>query len=890
MPPAVGTRFGRYELLEMLGAGAMGEVFRARDHDLGRDVAVKFLPERFASDPERLTRFAREARAASSLNHPNIITIHEIGEAAGLHCIIMELVDGQTLRDFLDGKPLETRRLLAIGGQIADGLAKAHAAGIVHRDLKPANIMVTKDGFVKILDFGLAKLVAGEPPKGDVSVSLLPTSPYDGVEAKTTEGVVLGTVGYMSPEQAQGHPLDFRSDQFALGVLLYQMATAKSPFRRDSPVQTMAAIIEDQPAPVAGLNPALPAPFCRIVERCLAKDPAERYASTFDLARELHDVRDQLAEKGSSRSARRAEGFPVRRALGLAAGLLVVLAAIPAAVPALRDRVAVALRLRLVPSEKRLAILPFRAAGASEEDRAIADGVSDQLTVRLTQLERFQKTLSVESTSNVRRSGVSSADMAAKALGVNLVVSGSVRRIGDRLVFTGSLEDARAGKTLRAESAETLQELLDKVVGMLDLALGAEARTELRASGTGVAEAAILSAQALGYTPYAEGRSALERYDQSKSLERAIELLNKALERDPRYALAHAALGEAYWRLYRATRKPDYVPLARQHCEQALALDSLLASPWITLGVIENGTGNPEKALAAFQKALDRDPRSANAFRETGLAYDRLGRFDEAEATYRKAIELRPESWAAYGALGFHLVTGGRYAEAEKVYARALELAPDNAQLWDSLGTARYYQERLAEAQAAWTKSIALSPRPATVSNLATLQFYQQRYTDAARTLERATQSGTRDYRVWRNYAAALIWAPGERGKAASAYRKAAELAEEERKIDPRDPLTLVALADCYAMLGEPTRARALAAEGLRTGPADAGLAMMAAGVYEELGDRAEALRWIGVALKAGQPAADIEHDPTMKNLITDPRYRRMIAGQKSAADPEKRK
>ncbi|MFI5182243.1 MAG: tetratricopeptide repeat protein [Thermoanaerobaculia bacterium] len=417
---------------------------------------------------------------------------------------------------------------------------------------------------------------------------------------------------------------------------------------------------------------------------------------------------------------------------------------------------------------------------------------------------------------------------------------------------------------------------------MLDLELGSEARTELKASGTGVAEAAVLSAQALGYTPYSEGRSALERYDQAKSLERAIELFNKALERDPRYALAHAGLGEAYWRLYRATRRQDYVPLARQHCEQALVLDSLLAPAWITLGVIENGTGNPGKAVTALQKALDRDPRNANAFREMGLAYDRLGRLEEGEATYRKAIALRPESWAAYSALGFHLVTRGRYAEAEKVYTRALELAPDNAQLWDSLGSARYYQERLADAQAAWTRSIALYPRPGAISNLATLQFYEQRYADAARTLERATQAGTRDYRVWRNYAAALYWTPGEREKAAAAYKRASELAAEERTIDPRDPLTLVALADCSAMLGDPAHARALAAEGLGIGPANAGLATMAAGVYETLGDREEALRWIGVALKAGQPSAEVEHDPTMKNLITDPRYKAMTGGTAS--------
>ena len=879
MPPSVGTRFGRYELVESLGAGAMGEVYCARDHDLHRDVAVKFLPERFATDPERLARFAQEARAASSLNHPNIVTIHEIGEASGLPFIVMELVDGQTLRTLLVGRPLETRRLLEIGGQLAGGLAKAHAAGIVHRDLKPANVMVTRDGFAKILDFGLAKL-RGEPfGTSGSSGSDISTWTRGSPTPQTTTGVVLGTAGYMSPEQARGREVDFRSDQFALGVILYEMATGAHPFRRESPVQTLAAIIEDPAAPVASLNPAAPPPLCWIVERCLAKDPAERYASTSDLARELQSVREHLVDAGSHASdsthpsGARPAPARIARAFAFAAALLVLVAAIPAAVPSLREKAAVVLRLRSVPSEKRLAILPFRAASASEEDRALADGVSDQLTVRLTQLERFQKTFSVESTSNVRRSGVTSADVAAQALGVNLVIVGSVQRIGDRLVFVGSLEDARAGRTLRAETADSLQELLDKVVRMLDLELGVEARADLRASGTGVAEAAVLSAQALGYTPYAEGRSALERYDQSRSLERAIELFNKALEMDPNYALAHAGLGEAIWRLYLNERRPDLVPLAREHCERALALDNLLAPAWISLGVIETGTGNAEKGIAAFRHALDRDPRNATAQRELGYAYEKLGRFEEAEATYRMAIELRSDDWANYSHLGAFLVSRGRAADAEPVYRRALGIAPQNARLWSGLGTALYYRGDMTGAKAAYERSTVLFPYPVATANLATIQFYEANYADAARTLEKAARSASRSYRIWRNYAAALYWAPGERGKASAAYKKAAELAEAERKINGRDPLTLVALADCYAMLGDKVRARDLASEGLRIGPVDGPLAQMAAGVYEVIGDRPEAFRWLGEALSKGVPRSEIERDPTFSNLKADPQW-----------------
>jgi hypothetical protein len=305
-------RFGRYELLSRLGAGGMGEVWRARDHDLHRDVAVKFLPDRFAADPVRLGRFAQEAKAASKLNHPNIVTIHEIGETSGLPYIVMELVDGQTLRDLLlaqEGRPVPTRRLLEIGAQAADGLAKAHAEGIVHRDLKPENVMLTADGFVKILDFGLAKLRADVAPgsgRGAGGAELWfdsgqPTWP-ESVSPHTAVGAVVGTAGYMSPEQARGQAVDFRSDQFALGAILYELATGRQAFRRETPAQTIAAIIEDPPEPIATLNQQLPAPLRWVIERCLAKEPAERYASTLDLARELRGLRERLAEFGGSGS------------------------------------------------------------------------------------------------------------------------------------------------------------------------------------------------------------------------------------------------------------------------------------------------------------------------------------------------------------------------------------------------------------------------------------------------------------------------------------------------------------------------------------------------------------------------------------------------------------
>jgi len=321
----IGRTLAQYRVTASIGAGGMGEVYRATDTRLGRDVAIKVLPASMAGHPERRQRFEQEARSASALNHPNILTVYDIGETDGTTYIAMELVDGKTLRELLaSGEPLPTKRLLDVAVQTAEGLAKAHAAGIVHRDLKPENLMVSKDGYVKILDFGLAKLT--ETVSQDASG--LPT-----MIGATEPGTVMGTAGYMSPEQASGQPVDFRSDQFTFGAILYEMGTGKRAFQRKTGAETLVAIIREEPESFGQLAPKAPAPIRWIVERLLAKDPEERYASTKDLARDLKSVRDHLSETSASGGLEAAEPARLRRrgwvlpaaaalAAGIAAGFL----------------------------------------------------------------------------------------------------------------------------------------------------------------------------------------------------------------------------------------------------------------------------------------------------------------------------------------------------------------------------------------------------------------------------------------------------------------------------------------------------------------------------------------------------------------------------------------
>ncbi|HET7453360.1 MAG TPA: serine/threonine-protein kinase, partial [Thermoanaerobaculia bacterium] len=311
-----GTRLGPYEILGPLGAGGMGEVYRARDTRLGREVAVKVLPEGLADDPERVARFEREARSASALSHAHTVSVYDVGREDGRLYLVTEIVEGGSLRDALERGPLSVRRVLELAAQVASGLAAAHERGIVHRDLKPENVLLARSGEAKIADFGLAKLTESESG----AASQLPTS--DG--NSTAAGLVMGTVAYMSPEQATGRKVDFRSDQFAFGAILWEMLAGRPCFRRGSSAETLSAVIRDEPEPVRTLNSAVPAPLAWIVERCLEKDPEGRYASTRDLSREIAGVRDHLTDVSGGRVATRGpearRGGRILPAAALAAG------------------------------------------------------------------------------------------------------------------------------------------------------------------------------------------------------------------------------------------------------------------------------------------------------------------------------------------------------------------------------------------------------------------------------------------------------------------------------------------------------------------------------------------------------------------------------------------
>ena len=861
-----GTLLGSYEILAPLGSGGMGDVYRARDTHLSREIAVKVLSPNFAHDTNLLMRFRREARVLASLNHPNIVTIYDIGQDGRTVYIAMELVDGKALDEILAAGAMPTRDVLDISIQIGAGLAVAHESGIVHRDLKPKNVMVRKDGLAKILDFGLSKHAPG-----------FPTSASDGTTEATEQGALLGTIDYMSPEQASGLPTDFRSDQFSFGSLLYEMLTGRRAFHCETAPQTLAAIIEGEPKPITSLNPRVPATLEAIVRRCMAKEPEKRYASTQELARELKEIRDSSA-------AEETESLPaitrtyLRRLpvwLKIASATVLLVAGISIIAPRLSDKIRVWPESLSPVSAKELVVLPFTNVGNDPQNQGFCDGLVEILSSKLSQLEQFQRTIRVVPSTDVLREGIVSVREASQIFGATLAITGSVQRTEDRVRLTINLVDPQTLRQLKSKTIDTevhdISVLQDGVVlevaALLDVKLSNQAKQVLAVGGTTVPSA---------YEYYMQGRGYLQRYEVAQNIDTSISLFNLALAQDRRYALAQAGLGEAYWRKYEQTKDTQWADQAKKSSTAAIGLNDKLAQVYVTLGMIHTGTGRYEEAVQNLQKALALDPINADAYRELAKTYQRMGRVNDAESTYRNAIAVRPSYWGAHNELGGFYYRLGRYADAEKEFRSVVALTPDNARGYSNLGVTAYYQNRYEEAAKMLEKSVAIKPSGAAYSNLGLVFYTLTQYTEAARYYELAIQTSGRESQWWHNLAAAYQWS-NEPRKARAAFQRTAELAEEQRRVNPRDPSLLILLADAYSNLNQAQRARELLEKALALSPDAVSDMFQASVVYEQLGDRKLALQWIAKAMKAGYSQDLIEKSPTLAQLRLDPRYQGLI-------------
>ncbi len=692
----IGQTIFCYKILEKLDDGGMGVVYIAQDTRLERRVALKLLSDDLADDRQASERFQREVRAASALNHPHICTVHDAGEYEGCPFLVMELMEGTTLKHLVRRGPLEIRRVIEIGIQVADALQAAHEAGIVHRDIKPANIFVTAHGEAKVLDFGVAKFTRGRTGRDP------PTATEQKTElVLTMPGAPIGTIGYMSPEQVKGDELDERADLFSLGEVLYEAATGRRPFDGSSAGVVYSQILTEEPVSPLCLNPDLPDEFERILSRALEKDKGLRYQSASDLHSDLKRLeRDlssgQLSETQGTVVAPAVSG--ARRGLWIGGGAVALVVALAAGMWLGRTGQEPVTEAVVTPalSSASIAVLPFADLSEESDQEYFSDGLAEELLNVLAQIPGLRV---AARTSSFRFRGVS-GDVSAigRQLNVSTLLEGSVRRIGSQVRITAQLVDAVDGFQLWSQTYNL--EMVDIFVVQDEIVRSVAAALEVTLLGPSADNPKRREENVEAYGLYLQGKYFLERRSEA-DLEQAIEYFEQALALEPGHARVWAELARVYYRQANSgfVAAGEGWAKARAAAERSLALDNDLAEGWTALAWIRafhdwDWEGGDE----AMQQALRLAPGSAAVARRAGALAATLGRFDEAIALFERAVRLDPLSVSDRVNPGILFYYSGRLEEAEAALKKALELNPEHPSAHLVLGLIFHAQSRHFEA------------------------------------------------------------------------------------------------------------------------------------------------------------------------------------------------
>jgi serine/threonine-protein kinase len=860
-----GTDLGsRYRIESLLGEGGMGSVYKAYDRELDRLVAIKVIRPVLVADPTAAQRFKQELLLGSRVSHKHILRIHDLGEANGLKFISMAYVDGDDLHRVLRrGGRLPVERAIALGRQIADALAAAHAEGVVHRDLKPQNILIDGSGAAYVSDFGLAKLLEG--PAANV----------------TRSGELLGTPRYMAPEQVEGGVVDHRVDLYAFGLILYEMVTGTVPFRGDSAIQELLERVRGKAPDPRTMNADTPAPLADVILRCLERSPDDRYQTAAEIVAALDAI-------GAPRTARHSQ-LPLprllrhprarrRRVLLLAATATMLTVAFGLSLwwMAGRTRNDAAGRppaaAAAATGQKHLAVLPFRVLGSVDQLRYVGEGVVEALSSRLFQLSdvRVISTRDVEQARTAR-----SMDEAARLLGANLIVEGTVQAAGDELRLVVSLHDMSTGKLTWTRqftgTRDGLFVLQDQIYDALVSALGASAPASAPA-----AAAARPTSDIDAYDAYLKGRDALRSREKPEQLRAAVDLFEQAIRQDPSFALAYAGLADASLIMYREKKDSYWAERARAAALRGRDLDERLPEVHYALGSVYSESGRSAEAVVELRRALELAPSSDEACRRLGVAYQELGKKKDALEMLRKAVDVNPYFWLNHNVLGVAYLEFGETASALEEFRRVTDLAPQNPIGYNNIGSAYFARGEWEKGIPAYERSLKLEPHWLTYSSLGTAYFYLKRYDEAVSYFERAAALNPNDAVTIGNLADGFRWS-GQQDRARATYARAITLAYKELQVNPRDATVLAMAALYHAKSGRDDRASDLIKRARAMDPSSPALLYYDA-VVNTLGGRHQAaLALLEKALAGGYSAREAAEDPELQPLHAYDAFNRAV-------------
>jgi serine/threonine protein kinase/tetratricopeptide (TPR) repeat protein len=854
-----GTDFGpRYHVESLLGSGGMGKVYKARDRELDRIVAIKVLRPDLMTDPMAMQRFKHELLLASSISHPNILRIHDLGEYKGVKFISMAYVDGGDLTQLMrkEGRlPLD--RVLHIMRQLAAALAAAHGVNVVHRDLKPQNILLGSADHVYVTDFGIAKTLESDRT------------------SVTRTGAVLGTPLYMSPEQVEGKQVDHRSDLYTFGLIFYEMLTGVLPFTGDTTFQLMYQRVHQLPKRPETVIPDLPSYLSRISLKCLEREPAKRYQNASEILVDL----EQKHAPNQTRTVQITLPILSNRTWIISSSAAIVLLAGLLALPPVRDfvfRHKTAEPASGIPSLKRgkyVAVLPMRVLGDPSALNYVADGLVEALSAKLFQLHDMHTT----SASEVQKAKPSnSLSDVARQLGVNLVVSGTIQGSGDKLRIIASLDDVAGGRRVWTQEFSGMQQdlltLEDQIYGGVVEALALKPTSEESARAT-----PHPTENFEAYDLYLKGRSAMRGQQDVKNIQTAIDYYEQALKKDGSFALAYAGLADASLTMYHEKKDTFWSQKALGAAQQAERLNDNLPEVHFSLGNVYTASGKGSEAVSELKRALQLAPNSDDGYRGLGKAYLAIGQKDLALQAYQKAIELNPYYWVNYNYAGHAYSSLGEYDKALAAFQRIIELEPDNTFGYLNAGAIYFQQGRYDQCIPLYQKALQIQPHSMTYSNLGTAFFFLKRYAEAVPMFEKAVEMNQNDPFLMGNLADAYRWY-NQIEKANATYDRAIALGFKQLQVNPRDTSIMDQLSLYYAKKGDAVQSLDFIRRARAINPSDVNMIYDEAVVYALTGRPEQALETLREAFKKGYSVKEAQSDPELSSLQARPEFAKLVA------------